>query len=133
MNEPAAARRYSALQALGAVVAVASLVVAMAPTLVLDPGPAPNLFEATERHVRWGLGVAVGAMFVVNGWRRPWSVLAAWFVLCLSGGYLLARFVGMAIQGPEDEMQWVLAGVELVVCGIAAVWIRHRREAPDRV
>lgn len=132
MTEPAVARRIAALQVLGVVVALASLVLASAPTLVHDPGPAPDLFEATERHVRWGLGVGVGVLFVVNRWRRPWSVLIAWLAFCLSGGYLLARFVGMAIEGPSNHKQWMLVGVEIVICVITALWIRHRRDAPDR-
>lgn len=125
--------RISPVQVLGAVAALVSLVLAFVPTLVHDPGPAPDLFEATERHVRWGLGVGLGAVFVVNRWRRPWSVLVAWLAFCVSGGYLLARFVGMALEGPTNLMQWVFVGVEILLCGIAAAWIRHRRDAPDRV
>lgn len=127
-----AAPRLSPLQLLGAVIALASLVLVVMPTLVHDPGPAPDLFEATERHVRWGLGVSIGAAFLASPWRRPWSVVAAWVVLCLSGGYLVARFVGIAIQGPSDLDQWALVVAELVVGGLAWLWIRHRREAPDR-
>ncbi len=132
MTEPAPPR-ISPVQVLGAVAALVSLVIAFVPTLVHDPGPAPDLFEATERHVRWGLGVGLGAVFVVNRWRRPWSVLVAWLAFCVSGGYLLARFVGMALEGPTNLMQWVFVGVEILICGIAAAWIRHRRDAPDRV
>ena len=102
------------------------------PTLVHDPGPAPDLFEATERHVRWGLGVALGGFVLVNRWRRPWSVLFAWLVFCLSGGYLLARFIGIAMEGPSDLKQWALVGVEVVLCGLAALWVWYRRAAPER-
>ncbi|MEM9074400.1 MAG: hypothetical protein AAGE52_38255, partial [Myxococcota bacterium] len=125
-------RRFSPLQFLGAAIGLASLVLVVAPTLVHDPGPAPDLFEATERHVRWGLGISLGAVLVANRWRRPWSVLLAWVAFCGSGGYLLARFVGIAIEGPTDIKQWALVGVEIAICGIAALWIRHRRNAPDR-
>ena len=71
-------------------------------------------------------------MLMASRWRRPWSVVFAWLVLSLSGGYLVARFIGMAIQGPTNRDQWVLAAVEVVVCAVAAAWIRRRREAPDR-
>lgn len=41
------APRVSPFQILGAGVAMVSPVLAFAPTLVHDPGPAPDLFEAT--------------------------------------------------------------------------------------
>ncbi|MFK7987570.1 MAG: hypothetical protein AB8I08_16240 [Sandaracinaceae bacterium] len=122
----------SPVQILGAVVAVASLVIAFVPTLVFDPGPAPDLFEATERHVRWGLGTGLGAVFVVNRWRRPWSVLIAWIACCVSGGYLLARFVGIALQGVDSPKQWMLVAIEIGICLLAAWWIRRQRDVPDR-
>lgn len=59
-------------------------------------------------------------------------MLIAWLGFCLSGGYLLARFVGIAVEGPSDLKQWMLVGVEIAICGVAALWIRHRRDAPDR-
>ena len=132
MAEPANDSRKILPPILGALIALASLVPAIAPGLAHDLGPAPDLFEATERHVRWGLGVALGGILAVDRWRRPFSVLFAWVVLCLSGGYLLARFIGIAIEGPGSRMQWILVAVELVICVVAAAWIRRRRDAPDR-
>lgn len=111
---------------------LACLVLSVAPTLVHDPGPAPDLFEATERHVRWGLGIGIGATLCAKRWRRPWSVVVAWLALCLSGGYLLARFIGIAIEGWGNQKQWLLVGVEIVICAVAALWIRHKGGAPDR-
>jgi membrane protein DedA with SNARE-associated domain len=69
---------------------------------------------------------------VVKQWRRPWSVLLAWLALCLSAGSLLARFVGIAMEAPSNLKQWMLVGVELAICAVAALWIRYRRDAPDR-
>lgn len=123
-------RPFSLVQAIGVLIALASLVVAVAPQLVQDFDPTSDLFEATERHARWGLGVAVGAMLVVNQWRQSWSVTLAWAALCLSGGYLVATLIGMVIEGPSDVPHWVLVGVELVICGVAYAWIRYRYESP---
>lgn len=127
-----AGRAITPLRALGVFAALASLVLVVSPTLVHDPGPAPDVFEATERHVRWGLGISLGALLFVNRWRRPWSVLFAWTVFCLSSGYLVARFIGMAIEGPTNQDQWVLVAVEVAVCAAAAFWIHRKRDAPDR-
>ena len=132
MNRPDARVQLSPLQMLGGVVVLASLVLTAMPTLVHDPGPAPDLFEATERHVRWGLGAGLGAMLVADRWRRPWSVLIAWLAFCLSGGYLVARILGMFMVGPTDPKQWLLVGIEVAICATAAFWIRRRRDVPDR-
>lgn len=111
---------------------MASLVLCFAPTLVQEFDPAPDLFEAVERHVRWGLGVSLGMVLVVKPWKRPWTVVVAWAAFCLSAGYLLARFVGLALEGADSNKQWMLVGVEVALCAVAALWIRHRRDAPNR-
>jgi hypothetical protein len=131
-EQAAPGRRPAPLQVLGVLVALGALVLVLAPTLAHDPGPAPDLFEAIERRVRWGLGVGVGALLVARPWRRPWSVVFAWVLLCGSGGYLIARLIGIALEGPGSGMQWVWTGVEVVLCALTAAWIRYRRDAPDR-
>ena len=120
------------LRGAGALIAIVTLVFVFAPTLVHDPGPAPDLFEAIERRVRWGLGMSFGSLLIVHPWRRPWSVIVAWVLFCFSGGYLIARIIGMAIEGLGSGKQWVYTIVEVVICLIAAGWIRYRRDAPDR-
>lgn len=120
------------LRIAGALVAIAALVFVFAPTLVHDPGPAPDLFEAIERRVRWGIGVSAGMFLMAHPWRRPWSVVFAWLVFCVSGGYLVARIIGMALEGWSHEKQWFYTVLELVLCAAAAAWIRHRRETADR-
>ena len=77
-------------------------------------------------------GISLGALFLVHPWRRPWSVVAAWVVFWVSGGYLIARFIGIAIEGPSSSRQWIFVAVEAVICAIATLWIRHRRDTPDR-
>ena len=122
----------AALKALGGIVALAGLVLAAVPTLVSDPVDTPALFEAVERHARWGIAIGLGALFVVHPWRRPWSVLVAWLVFWVSGGYLVARTIGLVAEGGGDTLQWSFFALEVVLCAIAAAWIRHRRDAPDR-
>lgn len=116
----------------GALIALAALVLVFVPTLVHDPGPAPDLFEAIEQRVRWGAGVSFGMLLMVHPWRRPWSVVFAWVVFCVSAGYLVARIAGMALVGLGSERQWMWTAVEIVICAAAAAWIRRRRDAPDR-
>jgi len=120
------------LRGVGALIAIVTLIFVFAPTLVSDPGPAPDLFEAIERRVRWGLGVGVGALLVLHPWRRPGSVIFAWVLFCGSGGYLVARLIGMVIEGLGSDRQWIYTAVEVVICALAAGWIGYRRGAPDR-
>ncbi len=120
------------LRGAGALIAIVALIFVFAPTLVHTPAPAPDLFEAIERRVRWGLGMSFGALLIVHPWRRPWSVIFAWVVFCGSGGYLIARIIGMAIEGLGSQRQWVYTVVEVVLCVVAAGWVRYRRDAPDR-
>lgn len=117
---------------MGALLAAAALVFVFVPTWLHDPGPAPDLFEAIERRVRWGLGMSLGALLVAHPWRRPWSVVFAWVVFCASGGYLVARIIGMAIEGLGSDRQWLYTAVEVAICLVAAAWIRFRQDTPNR-
>lgn len=118
-----------ALRILGGLLAIAALVLAFAPTLVSDPGPAPDLFEATERHVRWGLLVGVGAFLVVRTKLRPFWITVLWLVFWLSAGYLVARLIGIGLEGAGSVMQWVWAAVELAICAVIGGVLYRKRDA----
>ena len=124
--------KRSFLQMIGLVAIAVALVFVVKPTLLETAPPAPDLFEAIERHVRPGIGIFLGLTLVAAPWRRPWSVLFAWVLVCLSGGYLVARFIGMALQGINDSKQWQLVGLELAVGLAAAGWIYYKRDTSDR-
>ncbi|MEM6993302.1 MAG: hypothetical protein AAF721_22510 [Myxococcota bacterium] len=95
------------------------MVLSVAPTLAHDPGPAPDLFEAVERHARWGLPIGIGALLVGRTRLRPWSVTVASLVLSVTLGYLVARIIGISIEGVGSSRQWLYCGIEVVI-GIAA-------------
>jgi hypothetical protein len=65
-----------------------SLVLATVPTLISDPGPAADSYEAIERRVWWGALAGLGALLATLPSVRPWSVA---FVSFVAGLYLRRR------------------------------------------
>ncbi len=120
------------LRILGAILVAGGLVLSVAPTLVHDPGAAPDLFEAVERHARWGLPIGIGSVLILRTRLRPWSATLASVVLALSLGYLVARVIGIVLEGSGSSRQWMYCGIEVVIGLAAAVYLRRKREQnPD--
>lgn len=118
------------LRAIGVILVVVGQTFALFPTLAFDPGPAPDLFEAVERHARWGLAIGVGAFLIARTHPRPWKVAVASAIQWLSLGYLIARVTGMVLEGAGSQRQWVACGVELAV-GLAAIAFLRYRSGPS--
>ena len=125
-RSPVPSEDVTPLRMLGVVLVVAGLVLVWAPTLVLDPGPPPDTFEAVERHVRWGALVGVGALLVARRHLRPWAVTIAAAVLCLDLGYLVARIIGIALAGTDSNRQWMWVAVEVVIAAVVVAYLRRR-------
>lgn len=117
----------TALRAVGVLLVGGGVVLSIAPTLVHDPGAAPDLFEAVERHARWGLPVGIGALLVARTRLRPWSVTLVSAVLSVTLGYLLARIIGIALEGVGSSRQWLYVGIEVVIGLAAAAFLRRKR------
>ncbi len=119
----------TALRAIGALLIVAGLVLSAAPTLVHDPGAAPDLFEAVERHARWGLPIGIGALLIARTRLSPWGITVASTILAVTLGYLLARVIGIAVEGVGSSRQWLYCGIEVVIGLAAATYLRRRHQA----
>jgi hypothetical protein len=120
----------------GAFVALVGVVLACFPTLVSDPGPAADTFEAIERRIPWGTLAGVGALFVARTRLRPfWTSIAA--VVCwVTSGILVARLIGLVLDGADSGRQWMWVGVEVVVIALAAAYLvraRNRDESRGRL
>jgi hypothetical protein len=116
----------------GAVLVVAGLVLVFVPTLVQDPGPAADTFEAIERRVRWGALVGIGALLIARTQLRPWGITIASFVLWIDLGYLVARCIGLALEGTDSDRQWMWLGIEVVIAVAAGAYLWGKRARPTR-
>ena len=88
------------------------------------PEPAADIFEAVERRVRGGMVLGVGLIFIARTELRPWSVTVASAVFYFMLGALLARILGLIVEG-IDPRQWLYAGVETLLMTLAALWLWH--------
>ncbi len=118
------------LRVVGGLLALAGFVLAFEPRLLMDLPVVDDRFEAVEQHVRWGLLSGVGLLLVFRTRLKPWGETLAHAALWIVLAYLIARFMGIAIEGGSDR-QWMWVVVEaalLVPLGGFLVW-RERREA----
>lgn len=110
----------------GIIVAVLGTVMAAFPgwfePLTGGPEPAADAFEAVERRVRGGMVLGIGLIFIARTELRPWSVTIASAIFYFTLGALLARVLGLIIEGIHPR-QWLLMGVEAGIMTAAALWL----------
>lgn len=86
------------------------------------PGPAADTFEAIERRIRGGMLMGLGLVLVARTTLRPWSVTIASVLLYVLVGALVARILGLIIEG-NDSRQWLYVAIEGGLIGVAALWL----------
>lgn len=86
------------------------------------PEPAADAFEAVERRVRGGMVLGIGLILIARTELRPWSITIASALFYFMLGALLARILGLIIEG-IDPRQWSLVAIETAVMTAAAVWL----------
>ena len=121
----------TALRIAGGLLAAVGLVFAIAPTLAYDPGPAADLFETIERRIPWGGVLGFGALLIARTRLKPWGVTIASFALWVTGGFLAARFLGLALDGAGSAKQWMWVGVEALIVAVAGVYLWRKRDATE--
>jgi hypothetical protein len=119
-------RSRTPLQWIGALACLGGLVLVLAPTLVSDPGPAADTFEAIERRVRWGALAGLGALLLVHTRLRPWPTTVAMAVLMVTAGFLVARIIGLVLDGMDSGRQWMWTGIEVAIVLVAWAFIARR-------
>ncbi|MBT8492230.1 MAG: hypothetical protein KJO07_04150 [Deltaproteobacteria bacterium] len=124
----------SAYRIFGIVLAVVGLAAAVFPAwfgpLTQWPEPPADVFEAIERRVRGGMILGVGWAFIAIPALRPWSISIASTILYFATGALVARFIGLLVEGTVQK-QWLLVAVEAVIMVLAALWLWRAKRAAD--
>ena len=121
------------LRSLGLLLVVAGVVLAAAPTLITDPGPAATSFDAIERRIPYGAIAGLGAFLVARTRLKPLLTSLAWLVLWAMIGLLFARVTGLALDGADSGKQWMWVGVEAAIGLVAGgyLWRRGTADSAD--
>lgn len=93
---------------------LAGLVLAWNPELVSHKPIPTDTFKATERRIWWGLLIGFGILLLFHPTLLPWGTTLAATGLALLFGMLVARLIGIALDGPVAK-QWLNVGIELVL------------------
>ncbi|SHG91031.1 DUF4345 family protein [Ferrimonas marina] len=108
------------LRAVGVLLILAGLVLVWDPELVSNKPVPTDPFQATERRIWWGLLIGFGTLLLFHHQLQPWNQSLAAAGCSLLFGLLVARLIGMALDGPVMK-QWINVGIEIVIM-IPLVW-----------
>ena len=97
------------------------------PELVSNKPVPSDAFEATERRIWWGLVIGFGTLLLFHHKLLPWVPTVAATCLSLLFGLLVARLIGVALDG-SIERQWVYVGIEIVILVPLLWWYLRVRE-----
>lgn len=108
------------LRLIGVILIIIGLVLAWNPELVSNKPVPTDPFQATERRIWWGLFIGFGSLLMFHHQIQPWAPTIAATISCLLFGLLVARLLGMMLDGPVVK-QWINVGIELVIM-VPFVW-----------
>lgn len=113
------------LKTVGLILFVVGAVLTYNPELVSSKAIANTAFEATERRILWGLLIGAGLLLLFHHQLQPWLLTLAATGFALTFGALVARFVGIAMDGSVVK-QWYWVGAELVILAVFAfAYVKH--------
>ena len=119
-------RHVTALRIVGIFMAALGALMAAFPgwfgPLTGGPEPAADTFAAIERRVRGGMVLGIGLALIARTELRPWSVTIASALFYFLLGALLARLLGLIIEGIHPR-QWLYVAVEALLMALAALWL----------
>lgn len=110
----------------GVVLFIVGIVLAYNPELVSKKPVPADAFEAIERRIGWGLFIGFGILLQFHHKLLPWQPTVSATLLSLLVGLLIARLIGIALDGAVAK-QWMNVGVELIVMAPLAWWYRKVR------
>lgn len=111
----------TALKVLGGMLILAGLVLASNPELVSHKAIPSDVFQAVERRIWWGLLIGLGCIPLFHHQWQPWGATVAGTLASLLFGLLIARFIGIALDGSVAK-QWLNVGIEIVIMAPLVWW-----------
>lgn len=109
------------LRCIGVVCLLLGLVLAANPELVSSQPIPSDTFRAVERRIWWGLLIGVGLLLQFHHQLRPWVATFAATCSTLIFGLLVARFIGIALDGSVLK-QWLYVALEAALVVPLAWW-----------
>ncbi|MFT7622783.1 MAG: hypothetical protein ACI9WU_001958 [Myxococcota bacterium] len=115
-------------QIAGGLIALVGLVLACVPTLVSDPGATADVFAMVERRIPYGALLGVGLLIGAMPRLKPWPVGLASVAIGMTLGVLIARVIGVFLDGFHPrQILWIV--VEVIVVALAAAYLRRQQPA----
>lgn len=108
------------LRCVGVALMIVGVVIVSNPELITNKPIPSDTFQAVERRIWWGLIIGAGILLLFHHQLRPWSTTLAATTSSLLVGLLVARFIGIALDGSVAK-QWLYVGIEVVIL-IPLVW-----------
>lgn len=98
----------------GALLAVAGLLLSALPGLVLELPPNEERFAAIETRTRFGALGGLGLGLSLLAGFSPWAYALAYLAFWTTIGFVFARVLGLCLDGFHPrQMMWI--GIELLV------------------
>lgn len=105
-----------AAKGLGALLAVAGLLLSALPGLVLELPPDQDRFAAIETRTRFGALGGLGLGLSLLAGFSPWALSLAYLAFWTTAGFIFSRILGLFLDGYHPrQLMWI--GLELGVAG----------------
>lgn len=114
------------LQIAGFLLLVTGVVLTYNPELVSSKPVPEDTFQAVERRVRWGLLIGFGMLLMFHHQIKPYWLTVAALGMTLTLGALIARVMGLALDGSVPR-QWMWVVVELAMVVGFGFWYVNQR------
>lgn len=112
------------IKILGLVLIFLGVVLIVNPELVSQKSIPDTIFKAVERRIKWGVILGIGLLLVFQAHFSPWLLLLSASCFYLTLGVLIARLIGIMLDG-SVRMQWVWVAVELIVLLALGYWYAY--------
>lgn len=83
----------------GAILLMAGIILAYSPGLISTRPIPTDPYQLIEKRVRWGFVIGLGLLLLFHHQWTPWGVTVSALLVALTTGIILARLLGMVLDG----------------------------------